>query len=172
MLEQKICHVQTRCIKHYWTSYIKFDALLYLVRYQDCKMCDKNCTRFCVICQCDIEDEEDSGLLPCLHVHHQACLMEYMRSKIKTGKAIDCPSCRQLHYNVGSINYVFIDKQIKRQTDDVIVNIYESRSQCVNNEKSNRKFLLKYWVWITVILSVILCLIGALLVYVFIISKS
>lgn len=135
-------------------------------------MCDKNCTHFCVICQCDIDNEEDSGALPCMHIHHQACLMEYMRSKIKAGKDIDCPSCRTVHYAVGSINYVFIDKQIKRQTDDVIVNIYESRAVCTTQEKSYRKFLLKYWVWITVILTVILSLIGALLVYVFIISKS
>lgn len=136
-------------------------------------MCETNNTPFCVICQCDIDNDEDSGVLPCMHVHHQACLMEYMRSKIKTGKAIDCPSCRTVHYNVGSINYVFIDKQIKRQTDDVIVNIYESRvASTTAHEKSYRKFLLTYWVWITVILTVILSLIGALLVYLFIISKS
>lgn len=134
-------------------------------------MCNKHCTQFCVICQCNIDNEEDSGLLPCMHVHHQACLMEYMRSKIKTGKDIDCPSCRTVHYVVGSINYVFIDKQIKRQTDDVIVNIYESRGVCTTQEKSYRKFLLQYWVWIMVILIVLLSLISAFLVYIFIIRN-
>lgn len=59
---------------------------------------------------------DDIAYLPCLHVLHNTCLMEYMKSKIEQEADISCPLCRVVHYTNGTQDYAFMKQHVAGQS--------------------------------------------------------
>ena len=61
---------------------------------------------------------DDIAYLPCLHVLHNTCLMEYIKSKVDGDADVSCPLCREVHYRRQTQDYAFMKRVVYQTRDD------------------------------------------------------